>query len=318
MPDQRILVVRGGAIGDFVLTLPVLAALRRHFPNARVEVLGYSSIAALAVAGGLADRVRGLEERGFATFFARGVAMPREQAEFFRPFALIISYLYDPDGIFQENVRRCSSAQFLAGPARVDPAELVHVTDALLKPLERLAIFDEPAEPRLAPGRAASPGAGQWLAAHVGSGSESRVWLERGWVEVLQWVLRAPGWRVLLIGGEAERSRLERLAAALPAERVRVLRGVPWGELTPLLAGCRAFLGHDTGVTHLAAALGLPGVVLWADRVEKVWCPRSAGMRVVRSPVGVLGITAGQVTAALAGVMTAGISAFDKASAPPA
>ena len=78
MPDNRILVVRGGAIGDFVLTLPVLMALRRNLPSARLEVLGYTHIAGLAVAGGLADRVRGLEERGFATFFARGVAIDRK------------------------------------------------------------------------------------------------------------------------------------------------------------------------------------------------------------------------------------------------
>ena len=38
MSGNRILVVRGGAIGDFVLTLPVLAALRRQFPQAHLEV----------------------------------------------------------------------------------------------------------------------------------------------------------------------------------------------------------------------------------------------------------------------------------------
>ena len=39
MPENKILVIRGGAIGDFILTLPVLAALRRQFPESRLEVL---------------------------------------------------------------------------------------------------------------------------------------------------------------------------------------------------------------------------------------------------------------------------------------
>ena len=50
MPENKILVIRGGAIGDFILTLPVLAALRRQFPQTRLEVLGYPHIARLAVA----------------------------------------------------------------------------------------------------------------------------------------------------------------------------------------------------------------------------------------------------------------------------
>ena len=55
--DGRILVIRGGAIGDFILTLPVLAALRAQFPQARLVVLGYPHIASLALAGELADEV---------------------------------------------------------------------------------------------------------------------------------------------------------------------------------------------------------------------------------------------------------------------
>src|SRR5436309_4990067 len=47
----KILIIRGGAIGDFILTLPALAALRRQFPDAHLEVLGYPHIAQLAVAG---------------------------------------------------------------------------------------------------------------------------------------------------------------------------------------------------------------------------------------------------------------------------
>ena len=56
MAKESILVIRGGAIGDFVLTLPVLAALRAHFPEHRLEVLGNPRIARLAQYGGDADR----------------------------------------------------------------------------------------------------------------------------------------------------------------------------------------------------------------------------------------------------------------------
>src|SRR5262245_53221759 len=92
----KILVIRGGAIGDFILTLPVLTTLRRQFPEAHLAVLGYPNIAQLALAGGLADEVQSIEARALAGFFAQGRQPDEKLAEYFRSFAMIISYLYDP------------------------------------------------------------------------------------------------------------------------------------------------------------------------------------------------------------------------------
>src|SRR5436190_19556236 len=131
----KILVIRGGAIGDFILTLPVLAALRKQFQDARLEVLGYPHIAQLALAGGLADDVKSIEARALAGFFARDGRLDESLAAYFAGFAIIVSYLYDPDGIFQENVACCSKAQFIAGPHRPDEKLALHATEVFLKPL---------------------------------------------------------------------------------------------------------------------------------------------------------------------------------------
>ena len=145
----KILVIRGGAIGDFILTLPALAALRRQFPQAHLEVLGYPHIAQLAVASGLADRVQPIEARGLAGFFARGGALEPDLMDYFSEFDLVISYLYDPDEIFKTNVSRSLHGQFIVGPHRPDEEEAIHATQVYLKPLERLAIFDADTVPRL-------------------------------------------------------------------------------------------------------------------------------------------------------------------------
>ena len=54
-------------------------------------------------------------------------------------------------------------------------------------------------------------------------------------------------------GGEAEGERLQRLAAALPPARFRVAQSLPLADLARLLAACQAFIGHDSGISHLAA-----------------------------------------------------------------
>ena len=146
----KILVIRGGAIGDFILTLPAIAALRAQFPQAHLEVLGYPHIAQLAVAGGLVDRAQPIEARALAAFFARGGVLPEDMGDYFSEFDLIISYLYDPDEIFLTNLRRVTTAQYIAGSHRPNEKDKTHATKVYLKPLERLAIFEADPVPRLA------------------------------------------------------------------------------------------------------------------------------------------------------------------------
>ncbi len=276
----KILVVRGGAIGDFVLTLPVLAALRAQFPQTQLEVLGYAHIAELAQAGGLADAIRSIEARPLAGFFARAGELSPELSHYFSGFNLIISYLYDPDEIFQTNVARCTKAQFIAGPHRPDEKITLHATEVFLKPLERLAIFDADPTPRLAlNARAAQL---NQIAVHPGSGSERKNWPETKWLELLQTLLAETSVNFLLVGGEAEGSRLQLLAARLPGARVQIAQSRPLPELAHQLRSCRAFIGHDSGISHLAAAVGLPGLVLWSDTIETVWRPKSARVEILR------------------------------------
>src|SRR5437870_11908488 len=104
---DRILVIRGGAIGDFILTLPALKALRDAEPDARIEILGYKHIAALAENRFYAQAVRSIEYAPLATFFATDSSLPHELANYFASFDLIISYLSDPDQMPADNIRRC-------------------------------------------------------------------------------------------------------------------------------------------------------------------------------------------------------------------
>ena len=287
----KILVIRGGAIGDFILTLPAIAALRRQFPAAHLEVLGYPHIAQLALTGGLVNRVQSIEAQALAGFFARNGDLAENLADYYSEFDVIVSYLYDPDRIFQTNVGLCTGGQFIVGPHRPDERLRLHAAKVYLQPLERLAIFDADPVPRLPissrpaqPVPRSSPPA--TLALHPGSGSERKNWPEANWAELLQHLLNFTGFNLLLIGGEAEGERLQRLAAALPPARFRVAQSLPLAELARLLATCQAFLGHDSGISHLAAAVGLPGLVLWADTDEEIWRPPSPSVTVLRHPVG--------------------------------
>ena len=283
--------IRGGAIGDFILTLPAMAALRRQFPAAHLEVLGYPHIAQLALAGGLVNRVQSIEARALAGFFARGGELAEDLADYFSEFDLILSYLYDPDGVFQTNVSLCTRAQFIVGPHRANEAAELHATKVYLQPLEHLAIFDADSIPRLAlasqpPSLNPQPSTLNLLALHPGSGSERKNWPEAKWAELLRHLITSTAFDLLLVGGEAEGERLQRLAVALPLARCQVAQSLPLEDLAHRLACCRAFIGHDSGISHLAAAVDLPGVVLWGDTAEEIWRPSSEKFVVLRHAAG--------------------------------
>jgi heptosyltransferase-2 len=309
----KILVIRGGAIGDFILTLPAIAALRQQFPQAHLEVLGYPHIIQLAIAGGLVDQASSIEARALAGFFARNGVLPENLADYFSEFDLIISYLYDPDEIFKTNVGRCSPAQFIAGPHRPDELSPLPAAEVFLKPLERLAIFNADPVPRLrlptevkpaqtaasvssaATNAAPSGRPVPRLALHPGSGSDRKNWPENRWAELLQKIVDLTSLNLLLIGGEAEGERLQRLTAALPPARTRVAQSLPLAELARLLARCQGFVGHDSGISHLAAALDLPAVLLWGTSAEAIWRPPSKNVTILREPGGLENLTADAV-----------------------
>jgi heptosyltransferase-3 len=300
-PAAQILVIRGGAIGDFILTLPVLSALRAAFPRTRLETVAYERVAALAEASGLVDGWRPIESRGLASYFARHGVLEPEWQEYFSRFAVIISYLFDPDGIFQANVRRGSKVQFIQGPHRPDEKSLLHATDQLLKPLVRLAIFDADPIPKLvvSPPSTIHPPPSALLALHPGSGSEAKNWPVARWQELLARLVKTTEHHFLLIGGEADQRRLEQVAAVVPAGRGRVLFNRPLTEVATELAQARFLIGHDSGMTHLAAALGLPGVVLWGPTNETVWRPRSERFQVLRDASGLGGLSVDAVLRSL-------------------
>jgi len=285
---SKILVIRGGAIGDFILTLPVLSALRRQFPNAKLEVLGYPHIAQLSVACGLADAVRSIEARSLAGFFVRGGILEPELQEYFASFAIIISYLYDPDGIFEANVRRSCKGQFIGGPHRPDESKNEHATTVFLEPLKRLAIFDPDVVPRLtlSQKRTQSGPSSNCMAIHPGSGSEKKNWAIENWIELARQLLDSSVAPLLIVGGEAELAKIEKLKSALPQQRVELALNLPLPALAERIASCSLFIGHDSGITHLAAAGGVPVIALWGESSDVIWKPLGAQVTLVRSPAG--------------------------------
>ncbi len=286
---NRILVIRGGAIGDFILTLPTLKALREAYPQAHLEILGYKHIAALAEHRFYAQAVRSIEYGPLSSFFAKNSELPTDLANHFASFDLVISYLYDPDGIFENNLRRCGVQNLIHGPAKVDDRD--HAARQLARPLEELGLRASDFAPRIYPSTEDRKFAEDFLrgmprpilAIHPGSGSETKNWPIENWIEFGNVVLDSDKFRgsLIIVSGEADQGRSNELETIWRNDRVHFARNLPLPVLAALL-GHAIFVGHDSGISHLAAAVGAKCILLFGPTNPEVWAPMNENVEVIR------------------------------------
>lgn len=275
---RRALVIRGGAIGDFIVTLPAIKLLRDSIADCRIEVLGYPGIADLAVVAGLAESTRSLEHRSMALLFVPNAKLDDELCDWLKSFNVILSYLYDPDGIVRANMERIGVKTYLDAPHRVIDGQ-GHAAHQLGKPLESLAMYlDDPA-PRIvaANAEARSP----HIAIHPGSGSIKKNWSLDHWCRVMQELREHP---LVVITGEAERERgvIDQVRSTCANLNIEHWESLPLVELARRLPSCSAFLGHDSGISHLAAACGVPCHLFFGPSDPGTWAPANADVVVHR------------------------------------
>jgi heptosyltransferase-3 len=287
---NRILVIRGGAIGDFVLTLPAIKLLRDRFPSAHLEILGSKSIAALAEKRFYADAVRSLDSASLARFFVRDSELPAELTEYFANFDLILSYLFDPDRIFETNVRQCGAATFLTGPSKLDNSE--HAARQLARPLRSIGLSLSDPSARLFPDNDDRNavrnfrdfGAQRAVVLHPGSGSETKNWPIENWIKLGD-VLLAKGNRLIIIAGEADAERTQKLRALWSAKTVQFGENLPLPHLAALVEQM-FFVGHDSGISQIAAAAGARCLLLFGWTDPAIWAPANSNVTVLRAPKG--------------------------------
>jgi len=289
-PPPRVLVIRGGAIGDFILTLPAIRLLRETIAGCYLEVLGYPGIIDLAVAAGWADATRSLEHRSMALLFVPNAKIDEALCEWLKSFNLIVSYLFDPDDRLRGNMERIGVRTFLAMPSRVIEGQ-GHAAAQLAKPLESLAMYLEDPAPVIRMAGIEPPDGALRIAIHPGSGSLKKNWPAEHWGRAgheLHALL--PAARFALITGEAEQER------GITAQVLEAWRDLPvdhWDslpltELAARLPACSALLGHDSGIAHLAAACGVPCHLFFGPTDPATWAPRNARVAVHRVASGSL------------------------------
>lgn len=307
---RNILVIDFGQLGDVVMSLPALHAIRRRFPQARITV----------VVGKPGAEIIELSRCADETLVVDRVAL----RDGFKPLSVLrllqlvrdvrgrgFDFVIDLHSLSETNLlgflsgarkrlysRRPHAWDFLANFSPRPPIEADHRTrhlvDRYLDVLQPLNITEAPRAPRLATRstddqaierilkKAKAETGAPLVGVFPGAGHPSRCWPLERFAELADFLERNQGARVLVFAGPEERTRLPAMRALFPQSAL-ILDRLTIAQLASAQARLSVFVSNDTGPMHIAAAVGSPVVLLLDKRAPESYLPRARRQRIIYS-----------------------------------
>ena len=295
-PPRRMLVVVTRRIGDVLLTTPLIASLRGAWPQARLDVLVFAGTGGVLPGLPMIDTVIEVPERPSARVHAallRRIAgrydlalstIPGDRPTLYARIAARRALGVQLDGPKHLWKRRLLSATVphddgdshtvlqnlrLADALGIERHYAVHVATTEVLPA------DIEAELVGAP----------FIVMHPWPRFRYKMWHDEGFVAFGQWA-RARGMRVVLSGSGAadEASCVQSLCRQLPPDTIDLSGRLSLAQLASVLRRAALYLGPDTVVTHMAAALDVPTVALFGPSNPVKWGPWPAAYTGAISP----------------------------------
>jgi ADP-heptose:LPS heptosyltransferase len=286
---NSILIWHQGALGDLLLAGPSLLAVRKRYPRARLIGLGHPERWRLLSRTLSLEAVWDSGEATWAALFSDGPLPPELRARL-APFHLALVFSPRPETPVPGRLRQAGiPAVYWVPSFPAAGPESVAVCQA--RRLAELGLTNAPNSFHLTPpeireeDRAFLSGPSAWLAVAPGSGHACKNWPLSHYYELS----RALAWehklRVVWLAGPAEAACLPYLQALAAAQGHLLVAGADLSRVAALLSRCRLFLGNDSGLTHLAAALTVPAVIaLFGPTDPGVWTPPGDQVRVLTGP----------------------------------
>lgn len=292
---MEILILHPGALGDIVLSLPAVQVLRDRFQDDRITLaanLDFSD-----VASNCADRLLSLSTLPLHRLYG-AADPPCEDVLLWRSFDRIVSWTGSVSELFAKRFQSLHPCVIVAA-WKPDPGERRHVARLFvdsLRPWLLLPPVMPVPEIRLS-GLDRQRGS-EWLhhhgwdgdrpliALHPGAGSASKRWPLEKFMHLARH-LTAQG-ALLIVEGPAEPGLGQRLVDGTDSG-ARLASHLGPRMLAAVLSHCRLFVGNDSGVAHLAAAVGSPCVLIFGPTSAEHWAPIGEHIAILRNTCDCIG-----------------------------
>ncbi len=292
--SERILVIFPGSLGDFVCFLPTLQVIIEKTGRVEVSLAVRGSAFEIAQCLPSMSAVYSLDSGIFSRLFSSSFGERQEERQFFSSFKHVFSWFGNAHEQVLTNLKKYSryarSFPFFSGQISEKSqthASLYYLRCVGIQEVRCPSLFIGEAQCRYGHDYADRNGGNgrlsytQVLVIHPGSGGQKKRWDPNGFRLIAEWwkTEKTDSQRVVLILlGPAEEAESKMWQAV-----GHVLQGRTIWQVAALLRRATAYLGNDSGVSHLAGAVGARGGVIFGPTQPKLWKPLGGALSVIRN-----------------------------------
>jgi len=297
--EKFALIIQPGAVGDCLLTLPLARMIRDQLHVTHLDIMGHSQYLSYLLGKTELNRLISLDSINLHRLFTdhAGFNLPEddELIEFFRPYELIVTFLSDHPGHFERNLAFAACMThaadvvalqlqppddypqhtahfFMQQFVRQNPAMLLDIdSDFMSSALLQVNPSEIQLGRELLRKHALEPDI-PVVALHPGSGGVHKCWPLKNFQQ-LAYSLTQQNYQVLFIVGPAETDRFSSETLDQIASNFPLLKDLNLEQLSALLTACCAYVGNDSGISHLAGALNVPTIAIFGSSNPTHWKP---------------------------------------------
>jgi heptosyltransferase III len=288
--QRTLFVLHPGSLGDVLLALPALRALRAAFPGRALGLMAQEEIGRLLLTGAEVDKTFSLEGPWPADILAGTRAAGAAMHQWLLRCDVAVAWMADTDHHLGSALRTFSITHVIVASPHSPGYRSVHQTDRFLETVSSLAPMRVHGTSLQVPrdivcdatSRLSSIGMSpshELVIIHPGSGSRHKCASPKLFAHFLG-RLKTDGIFPLVVGGPADVDAILDLQRICP-EPFQVLQDLDLVSMAGVIAHADCFIGHDSGLTHLAACLQVPTIALFGPTDPQRWAPRGPHVKVV-------------------------------------
>ncbi len=305
---RRGVILQPGAIGDCILTLPLAELMKETVCSGGVDIIGHTEYLGVLPGRSCVDAVKSLDSISLHRLFAGEgdfeVADGDPLIMAFAGYSWIASFLGEPDSHFEKNliftVNCSNSAEVITLEMKPADGHNIHVSDFYRKQfVEQNQLLSQEhnsaiSMPLIRPTQADIYRGKEILAEngikptvkpvviHPGSGGAHKCWHLDNFLAVAR-MLEEEGTDSVFLLGPAEMERFSESTISYIRELGKLLTDLPLSDVLAILSCSRAFLGNDSGITHLASAVGVRTVAVFGPTDPTIYRPIGSAVTILQN-----------------------------------
>ena len=288
---RSMVIIHPGALGDVLLAVPAIQGLREKYPLDEVLLVAQEPIGRFLRTCNVIDAWISIDHPDAASLFSSCVMGGGELDSWMSRCERAVVWLKDEEGIVHRRLASWRVREIIGASPFSSVLKSAHQSDRFLESLGEQGCVSSDNKFLRLPGKLIQDGFESlvqqglrvekpFAVLHPGSGSRSKCSNPFILDAVLR-QLQEQGMQVLILEGPADQESVEALRRFVRTP-IHVIRDLDLETVAGLLHLAQVYIGHDSGITHLAGLVGVPTLAFFGPTDPGRWAPRGSHVRVLR------------------------------------